>query len=393
MASLPTARAELEALRTSLVPPWQEAKARGDRARMDQLSRLAGEIDDALDDLAILGYAQSSARIAGIRAKIDAALKRAKSFPFAAFDQPPFSANVSLLEVPDGAARNRANEMGAALDLDRPSRASFGESIGDRLATIEQPAFITLAEVKHKFLGPRPNGLEGAIVHYDAGRSRPAKGPDDAEWGAKNTLIHGQNNGFAYATISRSGKVYLPGNMDWDRWGSHAGKSRCPSTSREAVSQFYVGFEINSPGFVYPTDDADLFVPWFDAVRDADGNVVLNKKGHATIAKADGEIYKKAQLRKIASQTANIRPGFYVPYTDAQYNALFHTLLWLKRNFKKSFRLDFVFGHDEVSPGRKVDPGGSLGKHANAAPGAATTMPELRADLLKAWADQQLLVA
>jgi hypothetical protein len=118
-----------------------------------------------------------------------------------------------------------------------------------------------LAHVKHAFNGSRPKGLEGAIVHYDAGRTRPTKGPDDPEWGAKNTLAGAQTQGYAYATISRSGVVYLPGNMDWERWGSHAGKSRCPATGRTRVSEYYVGFEINSPGFVYPTDDANVFVP------------------------------------------------------------------------------------------------------------------------------------
>jgi hypothetical protein len=275
--------------------------------------------------------------------------------------------------------------------VERQSRSQLGPSINDFLPAADTPNFITLAEIAHSYKGSRPKGLEGAIVHYDAGRSKPTKGKDDLEWGAKNTLAWGQQQGFAYATISRSGAIYLPGNMDWKKWGSHAGTSKCPRTGRTAVSQFYVGFEVNCPGFIYPTADPNEFVPWFDAVRDGNGNVVVNSKGQATVANKNGELYTKAELRIIASQTGNIRPGAYVPYTDEQYKSLVTVLLWLKRQHKDTFRLDFVFGHDEVSPGRKVDPGGSLGKPKANSPGPASTMSDLRTELLKLWADQQAL--
>lgn len=381
MPSLPQARAELEALRASLVKPFKDAKARVDQAEMDRLTALAGEIDDALDDLAILGLAAVATQVSALKAKVEAAIKRAQSFPFGALG--------SSGSAPESSA-NAAIEP-ESLDKDRPGRSMFGETIADHLTIADIPQFVTLAEIKHNFVGDRPKGLEGAIVHYDAGRSRPTKGADDLEWGAKNTLAWGQTQGFCYATISRSGMIYLPGNMDWKKWGSHAGQSKCPTTGRTAVSQFYVGFEINSPGLVYPTPDADAYVPWFDAVRDQHGNVVLNSKGQATIANKNGQIYKKAELRIIASQTGNIRPGAYVPYTDQQYNSLIAVLLFLKRQHKDTFRLDFVFGHDEVSPGRKVDPGGSLGRPKQNSPGPATTMTELRTALLKQWADHQAL--
>ena len=291
-----------------------------------------------------------------------------------------------------GTAGGGADTGGAATpDEDRPNRPELGEGINDLLAAADEPQFVTLPEVRHRYRGARPRGLEGAIVHYDAGRSRPTRGADDLEWGAKNTLVWGQTQGYAYATISRSGKIYLPANMDWEQWGSHAGESRCPETRREWVSQFYVGFEINSPGFVYPTADDDVFVPWFDAVRNANGHVILNSNGQATVANRNGELYKKSQLRIVAGRTGNIRPGAYVPYTAAQFDALVSVLLWLKRSYRRTFRLDYVFGHDEVSPDRKIDPGGSLGKPQGNRPGAPMTMSALRAELLRAWADQQAL--
>ncbi len=275
-----------------------------------------------------------------------------------------------------------AADPSAMTEPDRPSRNLLGETVGDRLDLSHEPDFVSVAGVVHKFQGVRPAGLEGAIVHYDAGRPRPRRGDDDPESGARSTLNTAVANGYAYCAISRSGKVYLPANMSWDKWGYHAGESRIPGTNRTRVSQFFVGFEVNSPGFVFPTGDADVFVPWFNSVRDAKGNVILSK-GRATLLNADDLTYRKAELRHFAKPNGNIRAGAYVPFTVEQMKALSTVILWLKRQYPKTFRLEHVFGHDEVSPLRKIDPGGSLG----AAGDLAMTMAQFRADLLRRWAD------
>lgn len=235
------------------------------------------------------------------------------------------------------------------------------------------PRFVKLPTVTHKYLGTRPNGLEGAIVHFDAGRARPVKGPDDEDWGARACSAYGQQAGYAYATISRAGTIFLPTNMDWRCWGSHAGTSHCPATGRSGVSRYYVGFEINSPGYVHPTADPDIFVPWFEAVRNAAGMVILDRQGRATVRNPEGELYRRSEVRLVSANIGNIRAGAYVPYTRAQMDALTAALLWLKRQYP-TFRLDRVFGHDEVAPTRKFDPGGALG----ALPGPLLTMAAFR---------------
>jgi hypothetical protein len=285
-----------------------------------------------------------------------------------------------LLSTPAG-----ATEL-ATLEEDRPSKPHFGESPADHLPHDRLPKFVTLGEISHTFHGKRPNGLEGAIVHYDAGRFKPRTGPDDLEFGAKNTLRWGQTAKYTYATISRNGAIYLPGNMDWQRWGSHAGKSVCPDTKRTDVSRFYVGFEVNSPGLLYPTQTSDVYAPWFNCVVDQNGNVITDASGRATIRDKSDEHYAANDVRIVKARNGNIAAGVYVPYTDAQFNALVAVMLWLRSAFPLTFRLDRVYGHDEVSPGRKVDPGGSLGKGKGS---SEMTMAEFRTLLLREWADVQ----
>lgn len=272
---------------------------------------------------------------------------------------------------------------------DRPSRAQLEARQRDYTGDIDAPQFETLGHIRHVYKGARPGGLEGAVVHFDAGRMRPIKGADDLEIGARQSLDWGAKQNYAFATISRSGKIYLPANMDWLAWGQHAGTSECPVTHRTGVSQYFVGFEINCPGYVYPTADPDVFIAWFDAARDAKGDVILDSKGQATLASSHPEIYRKAELRHVVSKTGNIKPGWYVPYTRAQQDALINVLLWLKARYPTTFRLDYVFGHDEVAPTRKQDPGGSCGLLTGKGPGAAQTMAQLRSVLLRAWADIQ----
>jgi len=282
-------------------------------------------------------------------------------------------------------------------DLDRPSRVELGDSLGPLGSIFGAPSFVTVGQVEHKFLGPRSNGLEGMIIHYDAGRDRPKGKADDIEWGAINCLESGQKNGFAYATISRSGKIYLPRNFSWENWGSHAGESLCPRTKRTGVSRYYVGFEVNCPGLVFPTDDADAYVPWFNAVmkkvKNKNGDWIsvpdLDAKGRAKIRDANDATYKKSEVRYASQNNGNIRRGHYVPYTSEQYKALIAVALYLKRKFPDSFRFDYIFGHDDVSPDRKVDPGASLGKGMTAQGiEPAMTTEQFRQEVFAAWSKE-----
>lgn len=114
MPTLPQAKAELESLRASLFAPFQEAKAKGDKAEMDRLQGLAGEIDDLLDDLAILGLQTVAIKLEAIRAKIEAATRKASSWPFG-FAEAPEDHERPFREVEKDtpAARPRTPSAGA----------------------------------------------------------------------------------------------------------------------------------------------------------------------------------------------------------------------------------------------------------------------------------------
>jgi hypothetical protein len=267
-------------------------------------------------------------------------------------------------------AQELLEEEPAGGEPDRPSRPVLGD--------YAPPEFIRLSDISHRVIGRRPRGLEGAIVHYDAYRIRRAgNGPEDPERRTVDMMRSGQQNGFHYAEISRAGKIYLCKNFDWLEWGYHAGESKCPLTGREGVSQFYVGFEMNNPGILYEAqeDQEDgVFCPWYNSRLTERGRVILDGRGRCHRVSANDEWYRRDEVRY--AQGDNITPGWYLPYSYDQFEALVNAMGYLLGEFPNTFSLDKVFGHDEVSPRRKQDPGGAL-----AHPGQLMPMREFRAYL------------
>ncbi|PTT12328.1 MULTISPECIES: N-acetylmuramoyl-L-alanine amidase [unclassified Caulobacter] len=237
-------------------------------------------------------------------------------------------------------------------DDDRPPRRHLGD--------YAPPVFTTATGIRHKVQGLRPQGLEGLIVHFDAYRIRQAgNGAEDSDRRSLDMMRSAQANGFHYGEISRTGTIFLAEGFEWGEWGSHAGQSQCPVTGRPGVSRYYVGFEMNNPGPLFEAQEDGVFCPWFNAVRDANGEVVLDVRGRCTRRSANDEWYSVDEVRKVAAD-GNIKAGIYLPYSHEQFEALTRLCLYLARTFPATFSLDRVFGHDEVAPKRKNDPGGAL---------------------------------
>lgn len=161
-----------------------------------------------------------------------------------------------------------------------------------------------------KAQGSYPDGYaKGAVVHYSASR-------DDNEQQAIDMLNWGIGEHYSFFVIGPTGQVYQ--STPLNQWGSHAGKSYWPGLG-SSVSSKLVGIEIACAGKL------ENGKSWF------------------------GKSYPADQIRN----------GFK-KYTQAQEKALFELLRWLYENNPEVFNCDYILGHDEISPGRKNDPGHSL---------------------------------
>lgn len=168
---------------------------------------------------------------------------------------------------------------------------------------------------------------KGAIVHFTAGH--PLQSLRDA-------LAWQKKSGMLYFVIAADGSIGQ--NFPLTHWGYHAGKSSWKGL-KGTVSKHLVGIEVCCPG-------------------------KLSKGGVPSF----GSKAYPSKLIRTSEARDNIEAGTYYKFTKAQEESLVRLLKWLKSNNPDVFDYDFVLGHDEVSPGRKNDPGASL----------SITMPQLR---------------
>ncbi len=254
-----------------------------------------------------------------------------------------------------------------APEIDRPPR----RLLGDAKVAVFEP----VAGIEHPRRGRYPNGVEGLIVHYDAFRIRRLGGTDEnSDTRTIQMIKSGADNGYRYAEISRTGRIFVPANWDFEHWGRHAGTSRCPVTGRTSVSQYYVGVEMNNPGLLYESQTDGEFCPWYNCRQDAEGRIIRDSRGRCYRKSSDDETYTRDEVRY--AKGGNIAGGYYLPYSRDQFDSLVAIIAHLRDTYPASFRLDRIFGHDEVSPGRKQDPGGALSYD-----GRLMTMDEFRTEL------------
>ena len=213
----------------------------------------------------------------------------------------------------------------------RPSKKEKGQKLlWYPIAEIIEPGMKTRGVYRNRY-------PLGAVVHYTAGRSLGGNAD------AINTIKYGRSQGHAYFTISDTGAVFQAHPLD--QWGFHAGPSSWPGLGN-GVTDNLVGIEVCCSGRLTKLD-GDFYKSWYG----------LPLESH---------------LVRYSANKDNIVEGYYHKYTEAQEHALIELLLWLKSNNPEVFSFDYVLGHDEVSPRRKMDPGASL----------SMTMPEFR-ELLK----------
>ena len=192
----------------------------------------------------------------------------------------------------------------------------FKKDITETVIKKKYPQAFTLKGPLMKAQGKYQHGFpEGIIVHFTAGHQNQS--PNDA-------IAHALQHGYRYFFIDEKGHVFQ--QFDLANWGYHAGESICPVTKRAYVSKYYVGIEV------------------------ACGGKLTN--GKTWFGKAPNKVNKGSINNKWQKSS-----GEFEAYTEAQEKALIDLCAWL---CKEGASPDLIFGHEEVSAGRKDDPGLSL---------------------------------
>ncbi len=211
------------------------------------------------------------------------------------------------------------------------------------------------AEVKkgQKVRGTYPQGYpEGAIIHFTAGRRTYHRNTDKYESG-EMAIDYSVNTGkYAYFIIGMDGTVWQ--SVPLDKWGSHAGNSYHPALDDNWISKRCVGIEICNAGPL--TKVGSKYKAWFNSSFVKNNVRVVNKRDYPNCT----------------------RDGAYLKFTKSQEESLTELLLWLRMNNQDVFKLANVYGHDEVSPTRKNDPGGSL----------SMSMEDYRAYLIRRYREE-----
>jgi hypothetical protein len=195
---------------------------------------------------------------------------------------------------------------------------------------------------------------QGLVVHYTAGRSRGGvlrNKKTNAEQGLQSVGSAVRKGSYAYFVLDRDGNVYQ--NFPLDRWGYHAGKSSWKELSG-TVSDELVGIEIMNAGKMEEKKGSKYYA-WFTGSKDTP--------------------FSEKEIRHIKKSNKNQAKGVYHKYSEEQERSLLELIMWLKRTNPEVFNLDLVLGHDEVAPGRKSDPGGSL----------SMAMPDFREKIIKEY--------
>jgi len=162
---------------------------------------------------------------------------------------------------------------------------------------------------KDKF---KSGNLDTIVVHYTAGRS--------AESSAN--FLCGEVKASAHLVIGREGEIYQLVPFDTIAW--HAGDSAYGD--RKWLNQYSIGIEIDNAGVL--TEVGSEYQAWFG---------------------------KKYQANDVvfATHRNETNPKYWHTYTEQQIEACNQVCELLIQKYG----IKTILGHEEISPGRKQDPG------------------------------------
>ncbi len=150
------------------------------------------------------------------------------------------------------------------------------------------------------------------IIHYTAGPYKPSL----------NTLTNPRVKASAHVIVDRDGSITQLVPFDTEAW--HAGASRWGK--RTGMNKYSLGIEIVNSGPL--TQSGNVFRSWF------------------------GSAYNPSDVIKAIHRNES-RPKYWHVYTEEQISAVTD----LCRLFMDEYKIKTILGHEEISPGRKTDPG------------------------------------
>lgn len=218
---------------------------------------------------------------------------------------------------------------------------------GERIASMPRRG-------KYKTRTGFPDGL---IIHYTAGNET---GPSLASYA--------KSQGYSFLILDTKGVLWQGAPLD--QWGYHAGISSMTYKGKKvsSASKYCVGVEVICRGLLFGIDANNKKID-FSAkpglIADYDGPLYGWSSFYKSLKLKPNQLpVPYPMTKKFPKSVGNIRAGIYQLYTEAQHEGLLQLIQWLQ-GVNPDFNIDYVLGHDEVSPGRKTDPGGSLGQSMN----------------------------
>lgn len=180
----------------------------------------------------------------------------------------------------------------------------------------------------------------GMVLHWTAGHRNGLESGNEVM----------RSTGMLYLLGDKDGNIGQSDSLEYH--GYHAGVSS-HKFANGYVSDEWVGLELQAAGGLRKV--GDQYLPWFKKPIPAEEVVYSPKR-------------------------ENISEGYYHRYTYEQMMATRQLVCWLHLNNPEVFSIDRVCGHDEVSPGRKTDPGASVFAYTmpNSTEGKVMTMSEFR---------------
>ena len=151
------------------------------------------------------------------------------------------------------------------------------------------------------------------VIHYTSGGS--------AE-GSVNTLCNPNRKVSAHLVIGREGSIFQLVEFDTIAW--HAGKSSYQG--RDSFNNFSIGIELDNAGKLNKTEAG--YISWF------------------------GRNYQPDEVIKAIHRNQN-KPAFWHRYSETQIDLVFE----ICEQLIKTYPIELIVGHEEISPSRKIDPG------------------------------------